>query len=282
MPRKLPRAVLVFRGSAPFVTLLTAFVALAVLAQVTSASQASGKSDGVSAMARAGTPAQEPQHTLPPLLGSAARAVAAPSHAKNSGVVATGLGNFLFRPAVTYGTGGGYAYSVTAADVNSDGKADLIVTDFYSQTLGVLLGNGDGTFQTPVFYDSRGRGGGPLGVADVNGGGRTDILFVNWTDSNGNMPSLLAVLESKHGTIPDGGLVTFYDGTTALGSGALVSGTAAFTTSSLSAKTHTIKATYAGNAIFKPSTGTVRQIVNKYATTMALSSSLNPPPTDRR
>jgi hypothetical protein len=51
MPRKLPRAVLVFRVSALFVTLLTAFVAFAVLAQVTSAGHASGKSGGVSAMA---------------------------------------------------------------------------------------------------------------------------------------------------------------------------------------------------------------------------------------
>jgi hypothetical protein len=90
MPRKLPRAVLVFRVSALFVTLLTAFVALAVLAQVTSAGPASGKSGVVSAMARAGTPAQEPQHMLPPLFGSAAPAAAAPSHAKNSGVARGG------------------------------------------------------------------------------------------------------------------------------------------------------------------------------------------------
>lgn len=68
MPRKLPRAVLVFRVSALFVTLLTAFVALAVLAQVTSAGHASGKSGVVSAMARNGSIRCRHCLAAPPLL----------------------------------------------------------------------------------------------------------------------------------------------------------------------------------------------------------------------
>lgn len=92
----------------------------------------------------------------------------------------------------------------------------------------------------------------------------------------GQAVTLTATVTSTHGTIPDGELVTFYDGTTALGSAALASGTAAFTTSSLSAKTHTIKATYTGDAAFVASTGSVSQVVNKYPTTTALGSSSNP------
>jgi len=46
--------------------------------------------------------------------------------------------------------------------------------------------------------------------------------------------------------------------------------------SALSGKSHAIKAKYPGDAIFKPSTGTVTQVVNKYATTTELSSSPNP------
>jgi hypothetical protein len=67
--------------------------------------------------------------------------------------------------------------------------------------------------------------------------------------------------------------VTFFDAMTALASVTLSGGGAAFTTSSLTARTHTIKATYAGDATFKPSTGSVHQIVNKYPTTTALSAS---------
>ena len=37
--------------------------------------------------------------------------------------------------------------SVAVADVNGDGKPDLVVANDSSDTVSVLLGNGDGTFQ---------------------------------------------------------------------------------------------------------------------------------------
>src|SRR5271157_153214 len=85
-----------------------------------------------------------------------------------------------------------------------------------------------------------------------------------------------AMVTDIYGTIPDGELVTFYDDGTAIGTGTTAGGVATFTTSSLTAKTHTVKATYAGDGVFKPSSGTVMQVVDKYPTTTALSSSLNP------
>jgi Big-like domain-containing protein len=51
---------------------------------------------------------------------------------------------------------------------------------------------------------------------------------------------------------------------------------ATFSTSSLSAKTHTIKAKYPGDGTFKPSTGTVTQVVELYPTTTTLNSIPNP------
>ena len=85
-----------------------------------------------------------------------------------------------------------------------------------------------------------------------------------------------ATVTDIYGAIPDGELVTFYDDGTAIGTGTTAGGVATFTTSSLTAKTHTVKATYAGDGVFKPSSGTVMQVVDKYPTTTALSSSLNP------
>src|SRR5262249_766861 len=58
---------------------------------------------------------------------------------------------------------------------------------------------------------------------------------------------------SMAGSIPDGELVTFYDGATAIGSGNTAGGIATFSTATLAAGTHSIKATYSGDASFKPS-----------------------------
>ena len=77
-------------------------------------------------------------------------------------------------------------------------------------------------------------------------------------------------------TVPDGEVVTFYDGSTLLGTTTTTQGVATFITSALSVKTHIIKATYAGDPHFKPSSGTVRQVGSLFTTTTTLSSSPNP------
>jgi hypothetical protein len=139
------------------------------------------------------------------------------------------------------------------ADVNGDGKPDVVVDNGGSYTLGVLLNIAHRTTRTAITTS-----GSPTFV------GQPVTFTAKVTPKDGT------------GTIPDGELVTFYDGTTTLGSVALAGGTAAYTTSSLSAKTHTIKATYAGDVNFQSSAGTVTQVVNKYTTTTTLTSGPNP------
>jgi hypothetical protein len=85
-----------------------------------------------------------------------------------------------------------------------------------------------------------------------------------------------ATVTWTYGTVPDGETVTFFDGTTTIGTGTTTSGVAKLTTSSLTVATHTIKATYPGDSEFKPSSGTVKQVLDKYPTTTTLTSSLNP------
>jgi hypothetical protein len=105
--------------------------------------------------------------------------------------VLLGNGDGTFQPAVTYGSGGYQSYSVALADVNGDGKRDIVVTnlcpvdnsacDNYSVdgTVGVLLGNGDGTFQPAVTYDSGGQFPFSVAVADVSADGKPDIVVAN-------------------------------------------------------------------------------------------------------
>ena len=77
---------------------------------------------------------------------------------------------------------------MAVADVNGDGKPDLWWRTRVSAaitvngTVGVLLGNGDGTFQTAVTYGSGGLTTGRCGswrcaVADVNGDGKPDLSW---------------------------------------------------------------------------------------------------------
>jgi hypothetical protein len=70
------------------------------------------------------------------------------------------------------------------------------------------------------------------------------------------------------------GAVTFYDGATALGAGALdASGHVTYTTATLTLGTHALTAAYAGNAIYPSSTSpAVSEIIETAGFTMTLSS----------
>jgi Bacterial Ig-like domain (group 3)/FG-GAP-like repeat/FG-GAP repeat len=92
----------------------------------------------------------------------------------------------LFKPALTNLSGGVDAFSVAVADVNGDGKLDVVVSNAFAcdtgctnGSVGILLGNGDGTFQAARTYDSGGSGAGGIAVADVNGDGKPDVVVTN-------------------------------------------------------------------------------------------------------
>jgi hypothetical protein len=119
--------------------------------------------------------------------------VASNSIAGGIGVL-LGNGDGTFQTTITtYGSGGNTAQSVAVADVNLDGKPDVVVGNFCALdvcgghgVVGVLLGNGDGTFQTAQTYDSGAFEGGPFGgtpisiaIADVNRDGILDLLAGN-------------------------------------------------------------------------------------------------------
>ena len=131
------------------------------------------------------------------------------SFCQSDGVVAVLLGNRdgTFQTAAIYDSGGHTATSLAVADVNGDGKPDLLVAN-EAGTVAVLLGNGDGTFQAAVTY---GAGGSPdsIAVADLNGDGKSDLVASNYENNsagvllgNGDGTFQAAVTYGSGGYIP--------------------------------------------------------------------------------
>lgn len=82
-------------------------------------------------------------------------------------------------------------------DFNHDGKLDLAIANGNSGTVGVLLGNGDGTFGNFASYPVTGFGPQSVTAADLNGDGFLDLLVPAITDGPGAVGILLANNDSS-------------------------------------------------------------------------------------
>jgi hypothetical protein len=168
----------------PFIAILTLLIAAAVLAQTSGAGQTAGKANTVLAPAEASTSTQAGRSLTPLTDGNSPLRR---SHMKRHGARPLDSVPPSFLPPVAYDSGGWFASSAAVADVNGDGKPDIVVTNSYNSDLGVLLGNGDGTFQPAVIYGAGGSAN-SVTIGDVNGDGRPDIVVGN---NNGYVGVLL-------------------------------------------------------------------------------------------
>src|SRR5579871_2709715 len=88
-----------------------------------------------------------------------------------------------FAAPVRYSPGGNGPNSVAIADLNGDGKLDVVVSNWCvnntvpcpGSSVGVMLGNGDGTFKPGVAYASGGVYALFVAVGDLNADGKPDI-----------------------------------------------------------------------------------------------------------
>jgi large repetitive protein len=91
---------------------------------------------------------------------------------------AVGDGTFATRVSIATGSS---TRGVVTADLNGDGKLDMI-TNEVSGVLGIYLGNGDGTFAARKTVAS---GNNPRSVAvgDINGDGKLDLVSADYGSS---------------------------------------------------------------------------------------------------
>ena len=175
----------------------------------------------------------------------------------------TGTGTMFFRDgASTLGSGAVNASGVATFSTSSLAVGLHSITAFYAGDANFNASTSAGIFQT------------------VNAAATTTVVVSSGSPSvfGQNVTFTATINAVAPGAGMRTGTVTFKDGTTILGTGAVNgSGVATFSTSSLSAANHLITAVYSGDANFNGSTAPgIFQTVNKAATTTVVVSSLNP------
>jgi Bacterial Ig-like domain (group 3)/FG-GAP-like repeat len=167
-----------------------------------------------------------------------------------------GNGDGTFQPFLLQrvSTGGNDPFSVAAADLNGDGRVDLVAANSSSSSVGVLLNT----------------------AAPVTAAPTTTTLSTSLaTAVVGQFETLTATVTSPAGTPI--GTVFFRDGNTLLGSAPLDGAGRATLPTSLFVGTHALTASFFGVSGFADSdSAAVAVTVNPAATTLTLGSSVNP------
>jgi hypothetical protein len=109
----------------------------------------------------------------------------------NAVTILLGNGDGTFKTPAFYAGAGLNFRSVEVADFNGDGVPDLAVGEFWTGTIAVLPGKGDGTFDAAILTSANAPlSTGYIAAADFNGDGIPDLAEPN-QDTSGTVAVLL-------------------------------------------------------------------------------------------
>lgn len=192
--------------------------------------------------------------------------------------------------------------AVSAADMNADGYADLVVLNASDSTVTVIMNNGAAFANFipvyPVTFSTNAGGALGLAIADFNGDGRLDMATLsssggyslllqtpvpqvlltvdNASPLYGAVVTFTATVVPALGEQPPTGWVTLYDGTNGIASALLNGYQATFSVATLTLGAHQITAAYCCDPSALPSTSlAVTETVSQAQTTLTLSSNVN-------
>jgi hypothetical protein len=102
----------------------------------------------------------------------------------NTVSVLLGNGNGTFQPAVNYSMSNNTQVandprSVTLGSLRSKGPLDIVMTNYGTSNVTVLLGNGNGTFGAPMHFAAGMNTSDAVVIADFDGNGTADLLVNN-------------------------------------------------------------------------------------------------------
>jgi len=211
--------------------------------------------------------------------------------------IGTSSGNFTalarFSPPATE------AVSLALADVDGNGRLDLILADYASSTAVILLGDGSGGFTPSASAPTTGLGPYSLAIGDLNGDGFADITTANFADGSvsvllgkgdgtftaaaspsvGSYPYAIATgVFSADGSVAPA-IADLGDSTVTVLHGEITQTATATATgvSPLGTGTHSVKASYAGDSVYSSSmSATTNLNAQQLASTLALIA--NPTP----
>ena len=172
----------------------------------------------------------------------------------------SGTDNVIFQqpPAIKWPTPANIVYGTPLSGTQLDATSTVAGAFSYSPAAGTVLSVGQHTL-TATFS--------PADTTDYTTSSATVTLTVipispSLGISSNNNPVFMSNAVTFTVTIasqatPPTGTVTFYDGATQIGTGTVSSGSASFTTSSLSSSLHSITAIYSGDSSYGPATSGV-------------------------